>query len=61
MKSEGPLARVPFVVSEASGDLIAAWRSDPLRIAMRWFNEASSALAYLHQHSHAFSDTEVID
>jgi len=46
MKSEGPLPveRVP-VVSEVSG-LIAAFRADPSRIAMRLFNEASSALAY---------------
>jgi len=46
--------------SVVDGDLIAALRSGPSRIAIRLFSEASSALAYLHQHSHAISGTEVI-
>lgn len=60
MKSEVPLGR-ETLESVASGDLIAALRAAPSRIAMRLFNEANSELAYLHRHSHVLSDTEVVD
>jgi hypothetical protein len=60
MKFEVPLERETFE-SVAFGDLIAALRAAPSRIAMRLFNEANSELAYLHRHSHVLSDTEVMD
>ena len=40
----------PPLESVASGILIAALGLGSWRIAMRLFNEANSALAYLHQH-----------
>jgi hypothetical protein len=49
MQSELSLEDLPFE-SVASGILHAALRAGPSRIAMRLFNEANSALAYLHQH-----------
>ena len=49
MSSEVSFGGLPLE-SVASGILIAAFGLGPWRIAMRLFNEANSALAYLHQH-----------
>lgn len=51
MKSEVCLECLPLE-SLASGNLTAALREGPSRITIRLFNEASSALAYLHRLSY---------